>query len=247
MFLWSIPNIGQCIRVYIIELPQTSSCGSRFERNPVFFSIVAIVSKSWQLKNFSVAQNDVIKEHTFFIIIISFYCCWTLLSISRIFPLLILLLHQVNRPGVDKNLGWDTAGTGDPKWPKGYSRPYDVMFRKKKKKCSEWFIQGSSCFKDLTSIWTSVCTSVCMWKIAIYCLCITSFVVFFWGEEWGSSCFLHLLNSLYLNPWVFLLLFFPFTHWSSSGVRSERAPVWVLSCCPGSAQYISLSVCEGCS
>lgn len=31
--------------------------------------------------------------------------------------------------GVPGRLGGDTAGTGDPKWPKGNSRPYDIMLR----------------------------------------------------------------------------------------------------------------------
>lgn len=35
------------------------------------------------------------------------------------------------RSGVPGMLGGDTAGRGAPNWPKGYSRPYDIMLMSK--------------------------------------------------------------------------------------------------------------------
>lgn len=66
MLLWAILNIGLCIRLYCAELAQTSSCGTRLQKNPVSFFIAEARSNSCQFKNISDVKNYVIptiKEH----------------------------------------------------------------------------------------------------------------------------------------------------------------------------------------
>ena len=43
-----------------------------------------------------------------------------------------------SRLGVQKKLGGDTAGTADFSWPKGYPRPYHVVFSNKSWRKEEW-------------------------------------------------------------------------------------------------------------
>lgn len=46
MFLWTILNVGLCIMVRHTEFLQTSSCGSKLQRNPLSFSAAVAVLKS---------------------------------------------------------------------------------------------------------------------------------------------------------------------------------------------------------
>jgi len=46
-------------------------------------------------------------------------------------PFLLLTAPPVNKMGMHKRLGGDTAGTADPNRSKGYSIPYDVTLSNK--------------------------------------------------------------------------------------------------------------------
>lgn len=59
-----------------------------------------------------------------------FSCCWAGLAHLKAFS----ASHPTppRRLGVHKELGGDTAGTAAPNWPKGYCRPYETVWKRRK-------------------------------------------------------------------------------------------------------------------
>lgn len=72
-----------------------------------------------------------------------------------------------------------------------------------------------------SSFWETGWALVCLWEVVGECFCINSLGPFF---PLSSSTFLPLLNSLYLNPHVTMLLLLLF-----SG-RTVQVSLWRLSC-----------------
>ena len=68
---------------------------------------------------FWICAGDSVDNTGMFSLLLSSACTKTV-------PILLLTHPTSEEAGGHKELGGDTAGTADPNWPKGYSRPYDV-------------------------------------------------------------------------------------------------------------------------
>lgn len=100
---------------------------------------------------------------------------WLLLNIAYTasIPSVPCSYSSVNRLGVVKSLGGDTAETTDPGWPKGYLIPCNIMFNDKMKSFSKVAVaQGLAGHLHVG------------------------------GNFFCINFFLHLLNCLNDNPWV---------------------------------------------
>lgn len=100
---------------------------------------------------------------------------WLLLNIAYTasIPSVPCCYSSVNRLGVVKSLGGDTAETTDPGWPKGYVIPCNIMFNDKMKSFSKVAVaQGLAGHLHVG------------------------------GNFFCINFLLHLLNCLNDNPWV---------------------------------------------
>lgn len=134
-----------------------------------------------------------------------FHCCWAVLACRQGFPFFPFFPLSMNRLGAGKKLEEDTVRTADPKWPKGYSIPYNIMLSRKK--CEEvflgeainawrlagdqsicrtwWVIVFASLFLFVFASLTKLSLS---WRVCCFCSSY-SLPYSAWGaEEWAGCC-----------------------------------------------------------
>lgn len=115
-----------------------------------------------------------------------------------------------------KGLGVGTAGTAVLNWPKGYSIPYNIVFRNKKPAEAEEKERWG------TGFWGGHCSDCLGISLTLgvvsRCLCIT----------WGVCLFVfplffpHMLSCLYPDPWIFSLFFVFSPHAAEEEGLNER-------------------------
>lgn len=95
-----------------------------------------------------------------------FSCCWVVLTQSQGLPCFSSCL-LVNRLGMHKKLGGDTVRRANPKWPKEYSVPYDIML---KHKTEESCLEG--CNWALVSLWQAIVFCITLTRLHPLLLCV---------------------------------------------------------------------------
>lgn len=114
----------------------------------------------------------------------------------------------MNRLGVPKELGEDSARAADSSRPKGYPISYGFTSsnrscRKYKRKRGCW---GLGC--PSSQVTTAYDRAYFSWRWLITCLpweMMNKFLLLFW---WCTQLLLYLLNHLYFIPWIFVLFLF---------------------------------------
>lgn len=137
-----------------------------------------------------------------------FICCWKVLAQCQGLLCFSRWPTQQVSWDVGKKLGGHRA---DPNWLRAYHKPYKVVFSNNTKEGS---FSSAAIAERLTGHQDSC------WEAVSDCLCI-------------ASCFPcsspHLLNSLYLDPQVFLtfaLCFLPQLHWGWGWVNDWASASW---------------------